>query len=270
MMPGPNVQPSLASYQSSQPSSYHQQQQYMASPEYMRAGTQHMGNPQESVSQANMASANKLGGVAGAVANQRNKFEAESRQEPQISVEEMIEGIENAIKDGRLQHALVLWIQSGHKQEIFHRCLSLQPPSRFEDLPPAVLHLAVIATIANDLGVNNRLKQEIDWIEMAMRSFQRKMSSDVSDSLHGTIPIEYLTNAIFQDPKEQQDLAEAIRSAPKIMQMLINELSPLIALYDSDYPVDPWLANVGRGRMEWIVRSAEGILQALGGPPGYA
>ena len=147
------------------------------SPEYMRSG-QHLGSPRESVpQQSNHGVASKISGVAGAFASQVNKTDAETEHE----IQRRVQVIEQAINEGRLQDAMIQWIQSGHEKEIFQRCLSLQHPSRFENLPPLVL-LVVIATIAKDLRLTIRLKQEIDWIEMAIRSFGSSMSSFVSYS----------------------------------------------------------------------------------------
>lgn len=186
-------QPSVASYPSShvlsqrhhhhhqqqqQQHQQHQQQQqsqYMAnSPDYMRSA-QHSGSPRGSVPQSDLAAASKISGVAGAFASQVNKTDAES----ELEIQRRVQVIEQAINEGRLQDAMIQWIQSGHEKEIFQRCLSLQHPSRFENLPPLVL-LVVIATIAKDLRLSIRLKQEIDWIEMAIRSFGSSMANFVS------------------------------------------------------------------------------------------
>ncbi|GAO19697.1 hypothetical protein UVI_02064370 [Ustilaginoidea virens] len=248
MMAGPNPQASLGSYQSSQPSQHHHHhgQPYMNSPEYMRGGGQYAGgSPQGSVpvAHSDRASASKITGVAGAFANQVSKSDAETEQE----IQRRVQVIEQAIKEGRLQDAMIQWIQSGYEKEIFQRCLGQQHPSRFENLPPLVL-LVVIATISKDLRLTPRLKQEIDWIEMAIRSFGSSM------------------------PKtqwEQQGFREMMGSVSQTMHLLINRLTPLIAGYDSGYPVDPWLANVERGKMEWIVRSSEHILKTFGGSQSY-
>ncbi|QPH19695.1 hypothetical protein C2857_004987 [Epichloe festucae Fl1] len=252
MIAGSNPQPSIASYQSSQAPSQHnhrqqqqqQQQQFMSSSEYMRGGGgQHLGSPRDSAPQTDLAAASKISGVAGAFASQVNKTDVESEQE----IQRRVQVIEQAIKEGRLQDAMIQWIQSGHEKEIFQRCLSLQHPSRFENLPPLVL-LVVIATIAKDLRLTPRMKQEIDWIEMAIRSFGSSMPN--SDW-------------------EQQGFREMMGSVSQTMHLLISRLNPLIAGYDTNYPVDPWLANVERGKMEWIVRSSEHILQTFGGSQGY-
>jgi len=58
-------------------------------------------------------------------------------------------------------------------------------------------------------------------------------------------------------------------SVSQTMQLLISRLRPLLAGYDSSYPVDPWLASVERGKMEWVMRSSEHILQTSEGSQGY-
>ncbi|KAG5980686.1 hypothetical protein E4U55_003768 [Claviceps digitariae] len=247
MISAPHPQSSVASYPSSHVLSqrhHHQhQQQYMAnSPDYMRSG-QHLASPRESLPQADHAASSKISGVAGAFASQVNKTDAESEHE----IQRRVQVIEQAINEGRLQDAMIQWIQSGHEKEIFQRCLSLQHPSRFENLPPLVL-LVVIATIAKDLRLTARLKQEIDWIEMAIRSFGSSMSN-----------FDW----------EQQGVREMMGSVSQTMQLLISRLRPLLAGYDSSYPVDPWLASVERGKMEWVMRSSEHILQSSESSQGY-
>lgn len=171
---GANRHSSHASFQSSQLTGHQQHQQYLASPEYVRSG-QHLSTPHGSAPQTDVASTSKISGVAGAFADQVNKTDAEAEQD----ILRRIQVIEQAINEGRLQDAMIQWIQSGKEKEIFHRCLSLLHPSRFENLPPLVL-LVVIATIAKDLRLTSRVKQEIDWIEMAVRSFANSMSKPVS------------------------------------------------------------------------------------------
>jgi hypothetical protein len=90
--------------------------------------------------------------------------------------------VEQAIQEGRYQDAMIQWIQSGREEEIFRRCLSRFPPSKFENLPPLML-LVVIATISKDLKPNARLKEEVEWIEMALRAFAENLPAFVSSNL---------------------------------------------------------------------------------------
>lgn len=53
------------------------------------------------------------------------------------------------------------------------------------------------------------------------------------------------------------------------MQLLISRVRPLIDGIRDGYPTDPFLANVDRGKLEWIVRTSEGILESFGGFPHY-
>lgn len=91
-----------------------------------------------------------------------------------------IQKVEKAIEEGRLQDAIIQWIQSGFEKEIFRRCLGQYPPNRFDSLPPLLL-LVVIATISKDLTANLMLKQEIDWIEMAVGAFRDSLPNYVSN-----------------------------------------------------------------------------------------
>ena len=221
--------------QASYPSSLPQQSQYHGSPEYVRS-SQHQASPH--------GPASKISGVAGAFASQTAKADMEVEHD----ISRHIQAIEQAMSEGRLQDAMIQWIQSGHEKEIFQRCLSLQPPSRFEGLPPLML-LVVIATLSKDLRVTPRLKQEIAWIETAVRSF-------------GNLVPHYLQQQ-YGAHGEREGLHEVARSASQTMQLLISRVTPLLAAYETGYPVDAWLASVDRAKMEWIVTSSEHILQAL-------
>ncbi|PNY25687.1 Uncharacterized protein TCAP_04373 [Tolypocladium capitatum] len=215
---------------------------YMASPQYMR-GSQPVTSPQGIAAASDHVGPTSVSALAGAFANQMSKNEAEADHE----LTQRVQKIEKTIQEGRLQDAMIQWIQSGHEKEIFRRCLSAYPPSRFDNLPPLLL-LVVIATISKDLKPNPRLKQEIDWIEMAVRAF--------GDSLPTY-------------DWEGQGFGEVMKSASQTMQLLVARLKPLVAGYNDGYPLDPFLANVDKGKMEWIVRSSDHILESFGGPPRY-
>lgn len=250
MQPGPNVPSSIGSFQQSQPRGHHhQQQQYAGSPEYMRSGPT-MGSPQGPPS--DMTFATKNTGAASGFAN--------PNIEPS-SVDQKIHDIEEAIKDGELQLAMFRWIEGLHQQEVFQRCLSLYPPSRFERLPLLLL-LAVTATISNGLSVNNRLKQQIDWIEMAVRSFDQRVTGPVRCFAPLACAVDLYANLSAQE-WDKQGPPEVLQHAAATMHRLIDQLGPLLAGYDSGYPVDPWLANVERSKMEGVIRSSEHVLQSL-------
>lgn len=90
-----------------------------------------------------------------------------------------VRSIEQAIAEGNLQDAMIQWIQSGREEDVFRRCLARYPASKFEALPPLML-LVVIATISKNLRPNPRLREEVDWIEMAVRAFCADMANHVS------------------------------------------------------------------------------------------
>ena len=108
-------------------------------------------------------------------ASQRNQTEPEADHD----LMQRIRIVEQAIQEGRYQDAMIQWIQSGREEEIFRRCLSRFPPTKFENLPPLML-LVVIATISKDLKPNARLKEEVEWIEMALRAFAENLPAFVS------------------------------------------------------------------------------------------
>lgn len=107
--------------------------------------------------------------------NSRNRDEA--GQETDLF--QRLRAIEQAIHEERYQEAMIQWIQSGRQEEIFCKCLSHYSPSKFNKLPPIML-LVVMATIAKTLHPNPRLKEEIDWIEMAVRAFIESIPTFVS------------------------------------------------------------------------------------------
>ncbi|PHH88612.1 hypothetical protein CDD83_7300 [Cordyceps sp. RAO-2017] len=214
-------------------------QSYMASPQYMR-GSQGAASSRAMAPGASEPSS--VGNMSSGFGNSMNK---QLETGPEYELVQRIQRIEKMIQEGRLQDAVVQWIQSGHEQEIFRRCLGAYPPGTFESLPPLLL-LVVIATISKDLKPNQLLKQEVDWIEMAVRAFGDNLPSY---------------------DWEGQDWEKVMQSASQTMQLLVIRLQPLIASYSDGYPLDPFLAKVDKGKMEWIVRSSEHILGSFGGGP---
>ncbi|KAK3185959.1 hypothetical protein K4F52_005182 [Lecanicillium sp. MT-2017a] len=217
-------------------------QPYMGSPQYNR-GHQHMRSPHGSGASEHIATANNVNALAGAYANQMNKSEAAADND----LAQRVQIIEQAISEGRLQDAIIQWVQSGKEQEIFRRSLSRYPPGKFVNLPPLML-LVVIATISKDLHPNQRIKEEVEWIEMAVTAFS-----------------ESLPNHDW----EKQGFREVMQSASQTIQLLINRLQPLIAHIMDGYPTDPFLVNLERGKLDWIMRSSERILNSFEAPRHY-
>lgn len=150
-------------------------QSFVGSPQYMR-GQQHMSSPQASAPTSEQIPPNSnIHARPGAYANQPQAGEAEFDQD----LIHQIRAIEQLVQEGRLQDAVIRWIQSGRETEIFRRCLSRYPPSKFEGIPHLLL-LVVIATISKDLRPNPQLKEEVEWIEMAVRAFQDSLPAYVS------------------------------------------------------------------------------------------
>ncbi|KAL6864555.1 hypothetical protein J3F83DRAFT_141855 [Trichoderma novae-zelandiae] len=211
-------------------------QQY-GSPQYMR-GSQHMASPHGSAAPSDhVGPVNNVTALAGAYASQMNRTEAEADND----LVQRIRVIEQAIAENRLQDAMIQWIQSGRETDIFRRCLSRYPPSKFDNLQPLML-LVVIATISKELRPNPRLKEEIEWIEMAVRAFGAS-----------------LPNYNWDDETSR----EIVKSTSQTMQLLINRVQPLIAGIQDGFPTDPFLANLERGKLEWIVQSSKHILNTF-------
>ncbi|KAM0548149.1 hypothetical protein ACHAPJ_010070 [Fusarium lateritium] len=220
-----------------------QAQQYMGSPQYMR-GSQHVTSPQTSQQASEyVAPTASVSALAGAYASQRNQTEPEADHD----LMQRIRIVEQAIQEGRYQDAMIQWIQSGREEEIFRRCLSRFPPTKFENLPPLML-LVVIATISKDLKPNARLKEEVEWIEMALRAFAENLPA-----------FEW----------EQQGARDVIKSTTQTMQLLIGRIQPLIGSIQDGFPTDPFLANLERAKLEWIIRTSETVLDTFGAPRRY-
>ena len=126
--------------------------------------------------------------------------------------------------------------------------------------------LVVIATISKDLHPNQRIKEEVEWIEMAVSAFGESLPSYVS--LNVTSHNERPAANIMQD-WEKQGFREVIQSASQTIQLLINRLHPLIANIQDGYPTDPFLVNLERAKLDWIMRTSERILNSFEGPRHY-
>ncbi|KAF7563327.1 hypothetical protein G7046_g784 [Stylonectria norvegica] len=219
-------------------------QQYMGSPQYVRGSQQQMKSPPGSImTSENAGPANSVNAVAGAFANQMSKTETEADND----LIQRIRLIEHAIQEGRLQDAMIQWIQSGREEEIFRRCLSRFPPSKFETLPPLML-LVVLATISKDLKPNPRIKEEVEWIEMAVRAFAENLPTYEWDN---------------------KDFRDVMKSTSQTMQLLISRVQPLLAGIQDGFPTDPFLVNLEKGKLEWIVRTSEQVLESFGGLRRY-
>lgn len=59
------------------------------------------------------------------------------------------------------------------------------------------------------------------------------------------------------------------RSTSQTMQLLVTKLKPLLESMSDGYPTDPFLANLERGKVEWIVRTSEHILDSFAGIAHY-
>lgn len=222
-----------------------------------------MRSPHGSGASEHIATANNVNALAGAYANQMNKSEAAADND----LAQRVQIIEQAISEGRLQDAIIQWVQSGKEQEIFRRSLSRYPPGKFVNLPPLML-LVVIATISKDLHPNQRIKEEVEWIEMAVTAFSESLPNHVRfetnqycQGLQANLPSK-------QD-WEKQGFREVMQSASQTIQLLINRLQPLIAHIMDGYPTDPFLVNLERGKLDWIMRSSERILNSFEAPRHY-
>jgi hypothetical protein len=211
-----------------------QPQQFMGSPQFVRAA-QAMASPHGSAPGSELLGPPNVSmqGYTGSMA----------KAEPEVDADliQRIRTIELHIQEGRLQDAIIQWIQSGRESEIFRLCLTRYPPSKFEELGPLML-LVVIATLSKDLKANQSLKEEIDWIEMAVRAFGESINTH---------------------DWEKQGSQEVIRSTSQTMELLISHIRPLIASLSDVYPTDPFIANLDKNKLLWIVNHSEHILNTF-------
>ena len=236
-----------------------QAQQFIGSPQYAR-GSQHVNSPQASQQASDyVAPTASVGALAGAYASQRNQTEPEADHD----LMQRIRIVEQAIQEGRYQDAMIQWIQSGREEEIFRRCLSRFPPKKFENLPLLML-LVVIATISKDLKPNARLKEEVEWIEMALNAFAENLPAFVSSLL----PNDTTKTNLLQE-WEQSGARDVIKSTTQTMQLLIGRIQPLIGGIQDGFPTDPFLANLERAKLDWVIRTSEHVLDTFGAPRRY-
>ncbi|KAM3473979.1 hypothetical protein MY5147_004507 [Beauveria neobassiana] len=218
-------------------------QPYMGSPQYMRA-PQHVRSPHGSSGPSDhVGPATNVNALVGAYAHQMSKNDVEADND----LTQRIQRVEQAMNEGRVQEAIIQWVQSGKEGDIFRRSLSRYPATKIANLPPLML-LVVIATISKDLKPNPRLKEEIEWIEMAVNAFAESMPTH---------------------DWEKQGARDVIRSASQTMQLLVNHIHPLIANISDGFPTDPFLMTLDRGKLDWIIRTSEHILNSYEGPRHY-
>lgn len=253
-MQGHGAPSHTGSFATSQAPSQAQQQQYMGSPQYVRQGHQQMSSPQASQAPSEQVGpASNVNTLAASYGNHKPE------PEPDHDLVQRIRLIEQAIREDRLQDAMIQWIQSGREREIFSRCLSRLPASNFENLPPLML-LVVVATISKDLKPNPRLREEVEWIEMAVGAFAENMPTYVS-----LLPQSSRINAnVFQE-WEKQGYQDVMKSTSQTMQLLISRVQPLVAGIHDGFPTDPFLANVDKAKLEWIIRTSGQVLDSFGG-----
>lgn len=237
-----------------------QSQGYMGSPQYMRGHVQQqLNSPQASAPPSeHVGASNQMSTFAG-YGSQVSQGESEADHD----LAQRIRLVEQAIHEGRLQDAMIQWIQSGREEEIFRRCLSRYPPVKFAGLPPLML-LVVIATISKDLKPNPRLKEEIEWIEMAVGAFGESLPTYVSNCNHHNGD-----HSNDLQEWEKQGFREVMKSTTQTMQLLINRIHPLLASIQDGFPTDPFLINLEKNKLEWIIRNSESVLDAFSGVRRY-
>ena len=241
---------------------------YMGSPQYSR-GHQNITSPRGSAP-SEPVNNNSIANMAASYNPQSQEKDPQAEQE----LQQQIRRIEQLIQDNALQDAMLHWIQSGHEEEIFKRCLARYPPAKFAGLPLIML-LVVIATISKNIKPSRGLKEEIDWIDMAVKAFGENMMNYVSRRQTLNIPLprtifalttdnlRMLADAQQRDYDQGQDFGEVVKSTTQTLQLLNSRLQPLLNHLRNEFPTDPFLLALDRSKMEWIIQSSQHILQSL-------
>lgn len=47
------------------------------------------------------------------------------------------------------------------------------------------------------------------------------------------------------------------------MQLLVGRIQPLLGSYQDGFPTEPFLNNVEKGKLEWITRTSEQVLESF-------
>ncbi|TDZ47650.1 Uncharacterized protein CTRI78_v008520 [Colletotrichum trifolii] len=153
------------------------------------------------------------------VAKPNNEYDADLQA--RISI------INQSMKEGRAEEAVVRWMQSGREQEVFEKYMSKYSPEFVRSLPHLVL-LTVTATVS--LNLESHTRERIAWLEMVVHSLQVSLGN-------------------------MDDDARAV--TPKIMGMLVARVEGLFVRISSTSGNDPVLKNLSQ-----IIVNAKRVIDA--------
>ncbi|KAK2016392.1 hypothetical protein LZ32DRAFT_99109 [Colletotrichum eremochloae] len=143
--------------------------------------------------------------------------------------------INQSMREGRAEEAVVRWMQSGREQEVFEKYMSKYSPEFVRNLPHLVL-LTVTATVS--LNLESYTRERIAWLEMVVHSLQVSLGNMDED-------------------------ARAV--TPKIMGMLVARVEGLFVRISSTSGNDPVLKNLSQ-----IIVNAKRVIDACQDEQQYA
>ncbi|GJD04734.1 hypothetical protein ColKHC_13559 [Colletotrichum higginsianum] len=143
--------------------------------------------------------------------------------------------INQSMREGRAEEAVVRWMQSGREQEVFEKYMSKYSPEFVRNLPHLVL-LTVTATVS--LNLESYTRERIAWLEMVVHSLQVSLGNMDED-------------------------ARAV--TPKIMGMLVARVEGLFVRISSTSGNDPVLKNLSQ-----IIVNAKRVIDACQDEAQYA
>ncbi|KAK2043366.1 hypothetical protein LZ31DRAFT_595667 [Colletotrichum somersetense] len=143
--------------------------------------------------------------------------------------------INQSMREGRAEEAVVRWMQSGREQEVFEKYMSKYSPEFVRNLPHLVL-LTVTATVS--LNLESYTRERIAWLEMVVHSLQVSLGNMDED-------------------------ARAV--TPKIMGMLVARVEGLFVRISSTSGNDPVLKNLSQ-----IIVNAKRVIDVCQDEQQYA
>ncbi|KXH36594.1 hypothetical protein CNYM01_01490 [Colletotrichum nymphaeae SA-01] len=160
---------------------------------------------------------------------------AKSNNEYDADLQARIAVVNQPMKEGRAEEAVVRWMQSGREQEVFEKYMSKYSPEFVRNLPHLVL-LTVTATVS--LNLESHTRERIAWLEMVVHSLQVSLGEMDGD-------------------------ARAV--TPKIMGMLVARVEGLFVRISSTSGNDPVLKNLSQ-----IIVNAKRVIDACQDEQQYA
>lgn len=116
--------------------------------------------------------------------SQTESAQAAPKSPEELEFEAMLAGINEAMKEGEFESAVIQWLQTRREQEFFERYFSKFNPDFLHNLSPLLL-LSLGATMTAELA-GDLLDVKLTWLETVLIAFQTHLSDNrlVSHALH--------------------------------------------------------------------------------------